>query len=424
MNTGISAAIEGGASVPSESQPFGLPLSAPQRSRAKPLSILQVAHKYPPFMGGIEVHTREVSVRLARKGHRVTVMTGDPTGRLPTEEMDEGIRILRFPVYPASSDIFFGPALAPKLVRAEWDVAHIQGFHTLVPPIALASALYARRPFVMTFHSGGHSSKTRNAIRGIQQRILRPLIARADQLIAVSEFEADSFSDGLRLPRNRFVVVPNGAEIARPSEPVAVAPADRPLILSVGRLERYKGHHRVLTAFAEFLKLRPEARLRIAGQGPFEAELKAQVEALGLSGKVEIAGIAPGRRQEMAELMCRASLVALLSEYEAHPVAALEAVSLGCKVIALDSTGFAEMARAGLLRGVDPASGDAAIAAIMVEEIDKPADPASMPRVGTWDDCADRLLEIYQQVVSRRGGRDTVVAPEPGSSLPAPAWGK
>lgn len=385
----------------------------------RPLNILQIAHKYPPFIGGIEMHTREISVRLARKGHKVTVLTGDPFKKLPAEEMDEGVRILRFPVYPAKSDVYFGPGLSRLMRREKWDVAHVQGYHTLVPPLALATAHYCGRPFVMTFHSGGSTSNARKAMRGIQQAILRPLIARADQLIAVSEFEAGSFAERLELPRDRFTVVPNGAEIVPPATPVERAPADSPLILSIGRFERYKGHHRVISAFAKFVKDHPNARLRIAGGGPVEDELRAQVTALGLDDKIEIKGVPPERREEMSALMSRASIVTLLSEYEAHPVAALEAISLGCKVIALNSTGFAEMARAGALRGIDPASTDDDIARIMAEEIGRTLNPSAIPKIGTWDDCAGRLLDIYERVIiRRRSSRETSTS---GSSRTAAA---
>ena len=307
------------------------------------LKILLVAHRFPPFIGGIEIHTFEVGRRMAARGHSVTVLTGDPTGKLAKEDLVAGMRVLRVAVYPKSSDIFFAPGVYREVVRATWDIIHVQGFHTFVPPIAMLGAVRGSAAFVITFHSGGHSSPVRNFIRGAQRAILRPLIVRANKLIAVSEFEADHFARGLRIRRDRIIVVPNGAEIGTPPD---IAPPDRshPMILSVGRLERYKGHHRVIAAFSELLKKRPGAELRVLGEGPYKPQLLKLVRTLGLEGSVTIGGIPPEQRQQMGGVLSKASVIVLLSDYEAHPVAALEAISVGRPVIASNSTGFAEMA--------------------------------------------------------------------------------
>ena len=367
------------------------------------LKILLVSHKFPPFIGGIEMHTFEVGRRMAARGHSVTVLTGDPTGKLAREEFVAGMRVLRVAAYPRSSDIFFAPSVYREVVRATWDIIHVQGFHTFVPPIAMLGAVRGSAAFVITFHSGGHSSPMRNLIRGVQRAILRPLIVRAAKLIAVSEFEADHFARGLRVRRDRIIVVPNGAEIGAPLE---VAPPDpnRPVILTVGRLERYKGHQRVIAAFGELLKKRPEAELRVLGEGPYKPQLLELVRTLGLESRVTIGGIPPEERQQMGAVLSKASVIVLLSDYEAHPVAALEAISVGLPVLASNSTGFAEMAARGLLRGIDPNSSSRVIADAIIEQIDRPATRGRQIAINNWDDCASNLLEVYHDVLIHRRG--------------------
>jgi glycosyltransferase involved in cell wall biosynthesis len=371
------------------------------------LKILLVSHKFPPFIGGIEMHTFEVGRRMAAKGHSVTVLTGDPTGELAKDDVVAGMRVLRVAAYPKSSDIFFAPRVYREVVRATWDIIHVQGFHTFVPPIAMLGAIRRSAAFVITFHSGGHSSSMRNFIRGVQRAIFMPLIVRANKLIAVSEFEADHFARGLRVQRDRIIVVPNGAEIGTAPE---VGPIDRsrPVILSVGRLERYKGHHRVIAAFGELLKKRPGAELRVLGEGPYKPQLLELVRTLGLEGSVAIGGIPPQERRQMGVVLSKASVIVLLSDYEAHPVAALEAISVGRPVIASNSTGFAEMAAKGLLRGIDPNSSSLAIADAIIEEIDRPATRGSQIAIDNWDDCANALLDVYYDVLNQRGAATIV----------------
>ena len=129
-------------------------------------------------------------------------------------------------------------------------------------------------------------------MRRTQHALLRPLVARAARLIGVSEFEADFFSARMGLPRERFVVSPNGAAMPGASAGVELDPH---LIVSSGRLERYKGHHRVVAAMPELIRRIPDARLHIVGTGPYEGELRRLVAALGLGERVVISAI-PGSR--------------------------------------------------------------------------------------------------------------------------------
>lgn len=370
---------------------------------APPLRILMVAARYFPFSGGIETHIHEVGTRLAAEGSNVTVLTADPNGTLPVEEDVAGMRVRRVRARPAGTDWCFAPDIYRQLTDPALrpDVVHVQGYHTFSAPLGMMGAIRARIPFVLTFHSGGHSSAVRRVIRSPQGVMLAPLARRAALLIGVSRFEADHFSRLMRIPRERFAVVPNGAGL--PAVAGAIARKGGPLIVSLGRLERYKGHHRALAAFAHLRKSHPDARLRILGTGPYEGELRAMVSRLGLEEAVEIGGIPPESRGEMAATLASAALVVLLSDYEAHPIAVIEALSLGRRVVTTDTSGFRELAEDGLVRAVplDAAAGD--VASVMAAEIDR-ADAALSPiALSGWDECAGRLAALYGVVARRQG---------------------
>src|SRR3954453_19480039 len=98
-------------------------------------------------------------------------------------------------------------------------------------------------------------------------------------------------------------VVPNGAEVAVPH----VLPAPGPgLIVSPGRLERYKGHHRVIEALPHLLARMPQARLRIVGNGPYEPQPPRRAEEVAVADRVEIAGVPPADRAGMATVLASA----------------------------------------------------------------------------------------------------------------------
>jgi glycosyltransferase involved in cell wall biosynthesis len=364
------------------------------------LRILMVSARYLPFMGGIETHIHEVGSRLVAQGHTVVVLTTDPTWNLPPTETISGMSVIRVRAWPKGADYCFAPRVHTELMRGAWDVVHIQGYHTFAAPLGMIAAIKRRVPFVVTFHSGGHSSRLRNSLRAAQHAVLRPLISRADQLIGVSEFEVDFFSSRMGIRRDRFVVIPNGACLAAAPRRPALD-RDRPLIVSIGRVERYKGHHRAIEAFSRLLARLPGARLRVLGQGPYEPQLRRLVRRLGLDERVEIGGIPPRDRGVIADLLGHAALVVLLSEYEAHPVAVMEALSLGRPVLTSDTSGFKELARKGLVRAVpinDSSPED--IAQAMREHLssDPPTASVALP---DWNDCADRLLAVYQTAALR-----------------------
>jgi len=362
--------------------------------------LLMVTPQYFPHSGGVESHVFQVSRRLTRGGVDLTVLTADSTRSLPRSEQLDGVDVRRVPAWPANRDYYFAPDIYRVVRNGNWDLVHIQSYHTLVAPMAMLAAVRARIPFVVTFHGGGHSSRLRQTLRPIQRALLRPLLTRAERLVAVATFEIDLFGKALGIPSDRFVVIPNGCDLppARPS--TVLQKRDGTLIASVGRLERYKGHHRLIAALPYILKEKPAARLWVAGAGPYEADLRRLADRLGVANRVQIYAIPATDREGMAAELSRADLFVLLSEYETHPIAVLEALSLGCPALVADTSGLSELAARGLVRAIPLKSTDRQVADAVLEQLRNPLVPARLD-LPTWDDCAAGLMALYQDILRR-----------------------
>ena len=227
-------------------------------TRRGPLRVAMVSASAFPLMGGIETHVHEVSTRLGAAGVDVTVLTTDLSGDLPVEEKLPGYRVRRWRAYPRSRDYYLAPGLARHLLRADdYDVVHVQGIHNLVAPAALAAARRAGIPTVLTFHTGGHSSALRKSLRPLQWRLLAPLLRSTAALVAVSDYERQMFAAVLGDTEGAIRLIRNGCE-PLPVDHSAEIPEGSPLLVSVGRLERYKGHHRILRALPAILAQAPE----------------------------------------------------------------------------------------------------------------------------------------------------------------------
>lgn len=357
------------------------------------MRVAMVSAQARPEIGGIESHVAEVAPRLTAAGIDVVMLTTDRSGRLPRNEVIDGVPVARYAAYPRSRDYYFSPGLFRAVLRTRADLVHVQGIHTLVPVVAMVAALLRRTPYVVTFHTGGTSQPLRARLRGVQWRLLAPLLRRAAALVAVSEFEARRFEAVLGWDQGSIRVVRNGGALpasdVEPARPVEVA--------SVGRLERYKGHHRLISALPLVRARVGDVRAKVYGAGPYEDELRRLRAELGVEEYVDIEFVRPDDRQGMADRLSAASVVTLLSDYEAHPVAVMEALDLGRPVVLLRTSGLTEIADVDWAVGVDPDAGPEVVADAICRQLESPIGPdvADLP---TWDTSVAGLLDVYAEL--------------------------
>ena len=390
-------------------------LASPDRTEAAhpssnggPLRVLMVTPRSPLEQGGVERHVMEVSRRMAAAGIHVEVLCTDPELSRATTESRDGVQIRTLRAWPRKRDFYFAPGIWREIGRGRWDLVHIQSYHTLVAPLAMLRALTLRIPYVVTFHGGGHSSQLRNRSRKVQMRLLRALLKRASRLVAVARFEVDDYGAALGIPAEKFALIPNGTDLSFSNADLAGADPKIPTLASIGRLERYKGHHLVLEAFPIVLEEEPEARLLIVGKGPHEEELRRQAGELGVAERVEITSVPSGDPGGMAALLGRVSLVVLMSEFETHPLVALEAAAAHRRLLIADAGGLSELAADGFGRAIPLDSSPEQIATAALEELGKPL-PQRSPALTSWDECAKALLDLYGSILqsghTSNGGR-------------------
>ncbi len=378
---------------------------APNRPAGAPIRVLMVTARFPPHVGGTEIHTYELARRLVERGIVVTILTTELDPARVSSDSRYGFPVVRVRAWPRVRDWYVAPAIGRLIRGGGWDLVHVQGIHAMVLPVALWAARRARLPYVITLHSGGHSSLVRRVLRRLGRRALAPWIRDAARIIAVSQFERDVFSRILRLPQRNIEVIQSGID------PAAVRHEDgernesilpeleAPLIVSVGRLEKYKGHERILRALPGIATHFPGVRLVILGTGPDERRLRRLATDLAVSGRLEIVGIAVERRNELYALLDQAALVVALSAYESQGLAALEAVARGRSVLVAESSGLRDLVTAGGALGVPLGPPDKLEAAV-VRQLREPHRPSQT--LPTWDECATRTLDVYRLALRRK----------------------
>ena len=156
-------------------------------------------------------------------------------------------------------------------------------------------------------------------------------------------------------------------------------------LVFAGRLGPQKALGVALQALADV----PDASLAVAGDGPQRAALEGRARELGLDGRVSFLGSVP--REQVLRLFHAADASLLPSAWENFPHTVVEALAVGCPVIATAVGGVPEVVRDGenglLVPPGDPGALAAAIARFF-------ADDALRARLR---DAAARSVEGYSE---------------------------
>ncbi|WP_435090028.1 glycosyltransferase family 4 protein [Micromonospora aurantiaca (nom. illeg.)] len=347
-------------SRPAPPSPAG---SAPRTRR-----ILMLSWEYPPVLvGGLGRHVHALSVALAAAGHEVTVVTRHAEGA-PLEEYADGVRIVRAAEDPVTFPLATGSLLAwtmafnHTLTRAalraassgSYDVIHAHDW--LVAHTAMTLREHLDVPLVSTIHAteaGRHQGwlpeEMNRTIHGVEHW----LAGESGRVIVCSGYMRDEVGALFGVDAARVDVVPNGVEPHRwrvPASAVAAArarfAADGPLVTFAGRLVYEKGVQHLLAGLPRLRDRHPGLRTVIVGDGPYKAELEAEVHRLGLGATVSMPGFLGGT--DLPAVMAASDCFAVPSIYEPFGMVALEGAAAGAPLAVARTGGLAEIVEPGV----------------------------------------------------------------------------
>ncbi len=176
--------------------------------------------------------------------------------------------------------------------------------------------------------------------------VLADTLTAADRVITISRFNERYLST--RLPGlDRLHLVRNGLELNRFRFRTPPPPGARLEVVAVGRLVEKKGFDRLVRAAAELTSSGCHVRVRIAGAGEQEDDLRALIAERHLHDVVELLG--PLSQLEVADLLASADVFAAPCVVGADgnadglPTVLLEAMASGVVCVGTDVTGIGEV---------------------------------------------------------------------------------
>lgn len=197
-------------------------------------------------------------------------------------------------------------------------------------------------------------------------------LARAGAVVMTSRAEREKITVNLDPSlQSNFVLINNGAMVregtALPRDPGAM------VVAYAGRLDRDKGIFDLADAAVDILNKVPNVQFWLAGKGPYEGQLKAKLDELGISDHFKFLG----HLDNVRDLLLAADLFVYPTHHDAAPLAPVEAMLAGVPVVASDVGGIPEMVppEAGLLvPPKDPTKLAAAVTGLL-------EDPAALSRL-------------------------------------------
>lgn len=388
--------------------------------------MLVVSGLFPPFIGGSGALLYETYRRV--QGRSVAVLTDNLAGSGADPEAGSSLRVVRAPI-----------------TTSQWGLSRPSGaLHHLRVGGRIRSMAHRRRTIAhcgralpegvaawISYRLGGPRyicwSHGEDVSVGLTSRELAWVMTRvyrsAAAIIANSRNTRSALLE-LGLREDRVHVVYPGVDPdrfhpgvdGRGLRDALLQGGGDTLLLSVGRLQRRKGHDLVIAALAALKASMPGLRYVVAGDGEERARLEALVAEHGLQGRVVFAGAVPDSQLPQYFAACDVFLMPNRrdgADIEGFGIVYLEAAASGRPAIGGRSGGVPEAVDDGktglLVSGIDAAE----LARAIRRLASCPDDRHRFGRAGrarvlqhfTWDHAAARVKAIHDAATETgRGG--------------------
>lgn len=310
---------------------------------------------FPPAVGGAERYLQQLAERL--DPDRMVVIAPPHPAALDFDAQSR-VKIIRRDLHRS------------RLIRPTWAwhvvwlmrtirrqnisrliFGHYGGFVALGPAMKLLTGT----PFIVSIFGLDFTAYRKTWIR---RTLLRWALRKAEWVTTISQYTQSLLRD-FGVPEGKIVLAPPGIDPIELPSPDRITNFRKSLglneatkiLLTVGRLVKRKGHHRVIRALPSVLKRVPDFQYLIVGEGESRQSLEQLIQQLGLTKHVRMIG-----RVEQANLttVYAAADVFITTpavtrdDPEGFGIVFTEALRVGTPIIATNSGGASDVVRDGV----------------------------------------------------------------------------
>lgn len=266
-------------------------------------NVLMFSTDYKPNRGGIAEHAYQVAKHLNQLGYKVVVLTISKRGCAEFDR-DQPFLTYRVPSVPLFGKLLLFLYLL-KICRRE-KIEYI--YSAITSPcceLAYLGSFFRNYKNIVVVH-GYEISYDSKGLRGWLKRRLKfirsYIFNHMDRVIAVSRYTEQKLIESGVKPE-KICMVPNGVDLSQwedgSKEESLIKKynlSGKKVLLTIGRLVKRKNHEAVINALSFVRSRIPEVRYLIAGEGPYESDLKKLVRRKQLEGCVIFLGSYPQER--------------------------------------------------------------------------------------------------------------------------------
>ena len=384
--------------------------------------ILLAVDAYLPWSGGSRIYYDNLYRRLAEQhGISVKVQTSHCTGDADYDltHASSRLQILRQGSRVPDWKLKRAPVLLHKIL-------HVMRAALSSRPTAIhcgdlfpqdLAGLWLRRKYgfpLLVFVHGDEISQTEG--RRLQPSVRDAIYRSADAIVAANTYAFERVAAICKSTRRIRMITPGvDTDSFRPGErPEWIARkyelGASPVIVTVGRLVKKKGHEAVLRSLSSVLQRMPDTKYLIVGGGPEEARLKQMAEHQGVAHAVRFTGDIPHHTlpdfYRAADVFCMLNQQDSSGDIESFGMVFIEANACGKPVIGGRSGGTAESIAEGQTGflcdpGDSTALSDMLLLLLGNAGLRQRLGVAGLERVRNefdWDSRARQLLEVHRRI--------------------------
>jgi glycosyltransferase involved in cell wall biosynthesis len=357
--------------------------------------IAQVCLKYHPVIGGVEVYVQEASRRLVYSyKHDVDVLTTDPSGKLPKEDLVDGITVKRF---RSLTPYYLSPGLNRYLKEnsPNYDIIHAHEYASFTTLYAARAKRENRFVFKPSYHGAGRTWLRSMLHKPYRYVGRKEIFGKADKIICDCNYEKNLVVRDFACDEAKIVILPPGIDIERFRNVMKRTDNHRTrTILYAGRLEKYKGVEYLVRVMP---MLSHDVVLKIAGSGPHEGTLRKIARKLNVGDRVEFLEYVT--REQLPQRYADADVFVTLSQLEAYGSTVAEALVAGTPCIVSNTSALQEWIDGRNCFGVDFPIDLRELSSLINNVIAQKPTELNRSRIHDWNYVVGELNKLYEEIL-------------------------
>ena len=268
---------------------------------------------------------------------------------------------------------------------------------------------------ISTVHNSLKDYEVRPLKRWLYMYLLRLTLPLVHRIICVSDSNRRDLIEDCSAVAAKTQTVYNGVDpSAFSSQPdrqtvrKELGTTQGPVLVTIGRLADQKGHRYLLQALPRLLETWPQLCCLFVGEGELRDALHHMAIDLGVEQACRFVGV----RADIADILAAADLFVLPSLSEGFPFVLLEALAMGCPIVASRVNGIPELIEEGKTGFLVPAREPQALALAIQKLLSDPAAASRMGAAGrtvvreqfTADRMVAKTTAIFDAAVQDAGG--------------------